>query len=95
MWTDPRRLRAVQMLVLANAGWALSFPTVKALLLVQQPLLPDASTWFLTSLTVAYRFGLAALLLTPMPCTVVTMGSKVSDQSTGAPSFFIRSTRKV
>jgi glycosyltransferase involved in cell wall biosynthesis len=26
---------------------------------------------------------------------LVTMGSKVSDQSTGAPSFFIRSTRKV
>lgn len=63
MSNDPRRLRAAQMLVLANAGWALSFPAVKALLLVQQPLVPAANSWFLSSLTVAYRFGLAALLM--------------------------------
>jgi drug/metabolite transporter (DMT)-like permease len=63
MSTDPARLRAVQMLILANAGWALSFPVVKALLLVQQPLVPGASSWFLSSLTVAYRFGFAALLM--------------------------------
>jgi len=63
MSTDPGRLRAVQMLVVANAGWALSFPTVKALLLVQQGLVPEVSSWFLTSVTVAYRFGIAALLM--------------------------------
>ncbi len=63
MTRDPKRLRAVQMLVLANAGWALSFPVVKALLLVQQPLVPEANSWFLSSLTVAYRFGLAALMM--------------------------------
>ncbi len=60
---DRQRRRAVQMLVLANAGWALSFPVVKALLLVQDTLLPGASSWFLSSLTVAYRFGLAAVAM--------------------------------
>jgi drug/metabolite transporter (DMT)-like permease len=53
------------MLVLANACWALSFPTVKALLLVQQKLIPDspAATWFLTAVTLSYRFGLAAVVM--------------------------------
>jgi drug/metabolite transporter (DMT)-like permease len=65
MLTDPNRLRAAQMLVLANAFWALSFPTVKALLLVQQKLIPDtlAATWFLTAVTLTYRFGLASLVM--------------------------------
>src|SRR4030095_11068871 len=65
MLTDPKRLRAAQMLVLANACWALSFPTVKALLLVQQKLIPDspAATWFLTAVTLSYRFGLAAVVM--------------------------------
>jgi drug/metabolite transporter (DMT)-like permease len=63
MSMEPKRRLAAQMLVLANAGWGLSFPTVKALVLVQQPLVPDAGTWFLSSLTVAYRFGLAALVM--------------------------------
>ena len=46
MATDSKRLRAAQMLVLANACWALSFPTMKALTLLQQPLLPESSSWF-------------------------------------------------
>src|SRR5881409_150495 len=63
MATDPMRLRAAQMLVLANACWALSFPTMKALTLLQQPLLPQSSTWFIASLTVSIRFALAALVV--------------------------------
>ena len=66
MWTDPKRQRAAQMLVLANACWALSFPTTKALALLQQPLLPGSSSWFVASWTLAIRFGLAALLLLPL-----------------------------
>lgn len=51
------------MLLLATTFWAASFPLMKSLALEQQKLLPDASTWFFTSLGVMYRFGAAALLL--------------------------------
>lgn len=63
MWTDPKRLRAAQMLVLANACWALSFPIMKALNFLQAPLLPGSSSWFIASMTIAIRFGLAALIM--------------------------------
>jgi drug/metabolite transporter (DMT)-like permease len=60
---ESQRLKALQMLVLATAFWALSFPTMKALALAQQKLLPDAGSWFFTSLGVMYRFGAAGLVL--------------------------------
>ena len=63
MLTDPKRLRAVQMLVVANAGWALSFPTMKAVAYLQQPLLPTSSSWFIASTTITVRFGIAALVM--------------------------------
>ena len=55
--------KAVRMLVLATAFWALSFPTMRALSLIQQPLVPGADSWFFSSLCVCYRFALAALVL--------------------------------
>lgn len=63
MWTDPKRLRAVQMLVLANVCWALSFPSMKALNFLQAPLLPGSSSWFIASMSISIRFGLAALIM--------------------------------
>jgi drug/metabolite transporter (DMT)-like permease len=63
MLTDPKRLRAAQMLVVANACWALSFPTMKAMAYLQQPLLPGSSSWFIASTTITVRFGLAALVM--------------------------------
>ena len=63
MWTDPKRLRAAPMLVLANACWALSFPTMKALNFLQGPLLPGSSSWFIASMTLSIRFGLAAVIM--------------------------------
>lgn len=59
------RRRAIEMLLLCTALWALSFPAMKALLLAQQELLPQRDTWFFTSLSVVYRFALAGLLLIP------------------------------
>ena len=53
------------MLVFCTLLWALSFPAMKALLHTQQQLLPEAGSWFLTALSVTYRFGLAGLLLLP------------------------------
>jgi len=63
MLTEPKRLRAVQMLVVANACWALSFPTMKAMAYLQQPLLPASSSWFIASTTITVRFGIAALVM--------------------------------
>lgn len=63
MSMDPKRLRAMQMLVLANACWALSFPIMKTLNYLQAPLLPGSSTWFIASMTIVGRFSLAAIVM--------------------------------
>lgn len=59
------RRRAIQMLVLCTALWAVSFPAMKALALAQQQLLPQSDSWFFTALSVVYRFAFAGLLLFP------------------------------
>lgn len=63
MSADAQRLKAVRMLLLANACWGLSFPVTKALALAQRQWLPESSTWFIAALCVTYRFGAAALVL--------------------------------
>ena len=55
--------QAVRTLVFCTFLWALSFPAMKALSLEQHTLLPDAGSWFFTSLGVMYRFGAAGLVL--------------------------------
>jgi drug/metabolite transporter (DMT)-like permease len=57
------RRQALQVLVLCTAFWALSFPAMKSLTLTQQKILPDAGSWFISSLCVAYRFLIAGGLL--------------------------------
>src|SRR5688500_3583343 len=47
------RTRALSMLLLANFFWGLSFPLIKAILLLHEKLFTGASTWFSTSYTVA------------------------------------------
>ena len=59
----PKHLRAVLMLVLANAFWGLSFPLIKALAFEQQQVLPGSSSWFVTACLLAPRFVLAAAIL--------------------------------
>lgn len=51
------------MLVLCTSFWALSFPAMKALALVQQSVSPGAGSWFISSLSVLYRFLLAGGVL--------------------------------
>jgi len=55
-------------LILCTAFWALSFPVMKALALTQQDLLPQTGSWFFTSLSVAYRFGIAGILVLLFGC---------------------------
>lgn len=57
------RLRAIQLLILANVFWGLSFPTMKALGLAQKIMLPASSTWFVAALCVTLRFAAAALIM--------------------------------
>lgn len=59
----PRRGRAIFMLVLTTAAWGLSFPGGKALLTAAGDALPGRDPWFFSSLMIASRFGLGALLL--------------------------------
>jgi drug/metabolite transporter (DMT)-like permease len=58
-----KRARAVWLLVLCAAFWGVSFPGMKALLFLQEPLVPKDSSWFLASLCIFYRFSLAAMIL--------------------------------
>jgi len=51
------------MLIVANLFWGLSFPVVKAILLLQERIVPGASTWFLTAQVVAARFALATVIV--------------------------------
>ncbi len=62
---SPRSIhtRAVLMLLLANLFWGLSFPLLKAIMLVHLQVLPESGTWFITACTVAPRFLLAAGVL--------------------------------
>ncbi len=57
------RTRALLMLLVANFLWGLSFPVIKAILLLHEELIPEAGSWFSTINTVAPRFVLATLLL--------------------------------
>jgi drug/metabolite transporter (DMT)-like permease len=51
------------MLLLANFFWGLSFPVIKAVLLLHEKLLPDAASWFSSFYVVAPRYLLAALVI--------------------------------
>ncbi|MBL9214777.1 MAG: EamA family transporter [Opitutaceae bacterium] len=57
------RTTAILMLIVANVLWALSFPLVKALVLVHERLMPGTGNWFIVAGTVGPRMLLATLLL--------------------------------
>ncbi|HEY4416219.1 MAG TPA: DMT family transporter [Verrucomicrobiae bacterium] len=63
MSAENKRAKAIRILLFCTTLWGLSFPVMKALELTQQKLLPGADSWFLTSLGVMYRFGIAGLIL--------------------------------
>jgi drug/metabolite transporter (DMT)-like permease len=55
--------QAIIGLLLANLLWGLSFPLIKAVVFTHGQLLPENSTWFITAMTVAPRFALAAVVM--------------------------------
>lgn len=56
-------LRALAMLLLANLFWGLSFPLIKAIMLLQGQLVPAAGSWFSAIYTVAPRFVIAIAVM--------------------------------
>src|SRR5262245_61369679 len=63
MSSPAQSFKAIQMLVLATVLWGISFPTMKALAMTQLPLVGTDGSWFIASLCVVYRFGIAALVM--------------------------------
>jgi len=57
------RLKAILMLIVANAFWGLSFPLNKAIVFMHERLLGGGGGWFVTAQTVWPRFVLAALAM--------------------------------
>jgi drug/metabolite transporter (DMT)-like permease len=63
--TFPRmpQLRAIRMLILSTAFWGISFPTMKALVLAHEQLLPGAGSLFTAGTCLVYRFGFATFIM--------------------------------
>lgn len=58
-----RHMKALLMLLVATLLWALSFPTIKALSLLHEQVVPGSSNWFITAMTVTPRYVLATLVM--------------------------------
>lgn len=76
------------MLVLCTVLWAVSFPTMKALALTQQALLPEAGSWFISSLCVLYRFGAAGVIMLLLSLRTISQLTRLEvAQGTGLALF--------
>jgi drug/metabolite transporter (DMT)-like permease len=60
---SPFHAKAVRLLAMATLFWGLSFPIMKSIGILQAQLLPEASTWFTTSLVVIARFAVSAVII--------------------------------
>ncbi len=62
---------ALLMLLLTNLFWGLSFPLIKAIVLLHERLVPGSGNWFITAMTLAPRFllGAAFMLVIAWPQT--------------------------
>src|SRR4051794_10413265 len=54
---------AAALLVVATLLWAVSFPIIRALSLVQREHAPGISSWFVSSVLVALRFSLGGVVI--------------------------------
>src|SRR3954462_4887134 len=55
--------KAVALLFFATAFWGASFVAMKALSDCQRQIIPNASTWFLSAISLVVRFGVGALAI--------------------------------
>lgn len=63
MTRPSRHLQACLWLLFGTMFWGVSFTLIKSIRLVQEQLLPGAGSWFLSSLAVSVRFGVATVPL--------------------------------
>jgi len=63
---------ALTGLLLANLLWGLSFPVIKAMVHTHEQLLPGSGNWFITAMSVAPRFLLAAVVLVAVARQLLT-----------------------
>ena len=56
-------MRALLPLFIASICWAVSFPVMKAIIAYQTQVVPQASSWFISSWCLSLRFLLAAAIL--------------------------------
>lgn len=56
-------LKASWLLLLATVFWGFSFLAMKSLGMIQKEILPEASSWFFSALSLVVRFGFSALIL--------------------------------
>src|SRR4030095_6157760 len=63
MQMNGHRVQAVQMLIVANACWGLSFPTMKALQLLQPASLAQTGSWFVAASSLHLRFAFATMVM--------------------------------
>ena len=84
----PGRGRALVWLLAATVLWGLSFPLAKALMLAQERLLPGADIWFLVTLDLVVRFGVAALAVAAASWgTLPSLGRRETFQGLGLGLF--------
>jgi drug/metabolite transporter (DMT)-like permease len=55
--------KAVRMLILATVFWGVSFPITRALAMLEDAIVPGASTWFYTALNATTRFTGATVIV--------------------------------
>ena len=60
---SPQHARACVWLFIATGFWGLSFPFIKSIWLLQERLVPDASSIFFAALTAGVRFGVAGIII--------------------------------
>ena len=60
---NPQHARACVWLFIATGFWGLSFPFIKSIWLLQERLVPDASSIFFAALTAGVRFGVAGIII--------------------------------
>ncbi|MEO6035149.1 MAG: DMT family transporter [Verrucomicrobiota bacterium] len=74
-------LKASWILFLATVFWGFSFLAMKAIGKIQVKILPEASTWFLASLSLVVRFGFSTLILMAWsPCSLRVVNRRELEQ---------------
>src|ERR1051325_3003723 len=85
---SPHHAKAVRLLATATLFWGLSFPIMKSIGALQSQLLPEASTWFTTSLVVFARFAVSAIIIGIVAARTLPRLTRLEMSQCGGLGFF-------